>query len=73
MHHYEKLDTLCFMPARRPDVYKCRPGQILSLHAHAQGYISTAPSGLPIVFALIAILLWVMIDNREKYLPMIRE
>lgn len=33
--------------------------------------ISTAPSGLPIVFVLIAILLWVIIDNREKYLPMI--
>jgi uncharacterized membrane protein YphA (DoxX/SURF4 family) len=35
--------------------------------------ISMAPSGLPIVFALIAIILWVIIDNREKYLPMIRK
>jgi uncharacterized membrane protein YphA (DoxX/SURF4 family) len=35
--------------------------------------ISTAPSGLPIVFVLIAILLWVIIDNREKYMPMIRK
>ena len=35
--------------------------------------ISMAPSGLPIVFALIAIILWVIIDNREKYLPIIRE
>jgi uncharacterized membrane protein YphA (DoxX/SURF4 family) len=35
--------------------------------------ITTAPSGLPIVFVLIAILLWVIIDNREKYLPMIRK
>ncbi|WCT12509.1 MauE/DoxX family redox-associated membrane protein [Mucilaginibacter jinjuensis] len=35
--------------------------------------INTAPSGLPIVFVLIAILLWVIIDNREKYLPMIRK
>ena len=34
--------------------------------------ISMAPSGLPIVFALIAIILWVIIDKREKYLPMIR-
>jgi len=34
--------------------------------------ISMAPSGLPIVFALIAIIVWVIIDNREKYLPMIR-
>ena len=33
--------------------------------------ISMAPAGLPIVFALIAIVLWVIIDNREKYLPMI--
>jgi uncharacterized membrane protein YphA (DoxX/SURF4 family) len=33
--------------------------------------ISMAPSGLPIVFILIAITLWVIIDNREKYLPMI--
>lgn len=35
--------------------------------------ISMAPAGLPIVFALIAIVLWVIIDNREKYLPMIRK
>jgi uncharacterized membrane protein YphA (DoxX/SURF4 family) len=35
--------------------------------------ISMAPSGLPIVFALIAIIIWVIIDNREKYLPMIRK
>jgi len=35
--------------------------------------ISMAPSGLPIVFVLIAIILWVIIDNREKYLPMIRK
>jgi len=33
--------------------------------------ITMAPSGLPIVFAIIAIILWVIIDNREKYLPMI--
>ncbi|WP_143307423.1 MauE/DoxX family redox-associated membrane protein [Chitinophaga vietnamensis] len=33
--------------------------------------ITTAPSGLPIVLVLIAILLWVMIENKEKYLPMI--
>jgi uncharacterized membrane protein YphA (DoxX/SURF4 family) len=35
--------------------------------------INIAPSGLPIVFALIAIILWVIVDNREKYLPMIRK
>lgn len=35
--------------------------------------ISMAPSGLPIVFALIVIILWVIVDNREKYLPMIRK
>ncbi len=34
--------------------------------------ISMAPSGLPIVFALIAILAWVIIENRAKYMPMVR-
>lgn len=33
--------------------------------------ISMAPSGLPIVFALITIIAWVIIDQWEKYLPMI--
>ena len=31
-----------------------------------------APSGLPMALALLAINLWVIIENREKYLPMIR-
>jgi len=35
--------------------------------------ISMAPSGLFIAFPLFAIILWVIIDNREKYLPMIRK
>jgi len=35
--------------------------------------ISVAPSGLPIVFILIAIIFWVIIDNRKKYLPLIME
>jgi len=35
--------------------------------------ISTAPSGLPLVIILIAIILWTMVDNKEKYLPMIRK
>jgi len=35
--------------------------------------ISMAPSGLPIVFTLIAIIFWIIIDNREKYLPLIRK
>ncbi|WP_217604345.1 DoxX family membrane protein [Chitinophaga sp. GbtcB8] len=35
--------------------------------------ISMAPAGLPIVFALIAIIFWIIIDNREKYLPMLRK
>lgn len=35
--------------------------------------ISMAPSGLPLVLVLIAVVAWVMIDNREKYLPMIRQ
>jgi uncharacterized membrane protein YphA (DoxX/SURF4 family) len=35
--------------------------------------ISMSPSGLPIVFALIAILAWVIIDNRAKYLTMLQK
>ncbi len=31
-----------------------------------------APSGLPIALALFIIELWVIIENREKYLPMIK-
>ena len=31
-----------------------------------------APSGLPMVLALTAILIWAIIDNREKYLPLVR-
>lgn len=35
--------------------------------------ISMAPSGLPIVLILIAIVLWVIIENKEKYLPLLRK
>jgi len=35
--------------------------------------IYMAPSGLPIVLVLFAVILWVIIDNREKYLPMVRK
>jgi len=35
--------------------------------------IYMAPSGLPIVVAIIAVVVWVMIENKEKYMPMIRE
>lgn len=31
-----------------------------------------APSGLPIALVLFAINIWVIIENREKYLPMVR-
>lgn len=31
-----------------------------------------APSGLPIAVVLILINIWIMIENREKYMPMIR-
>ena len=31
-----------------------------------------APSGLPIALVLFAILIWIIIENREKYLPMVR-
>jgi uncharacterized membrane protein YphA (DoxX/SURF4 family) len=30
------------------------------------------PSGLPVALVLLAILIWVIIENRSKYLPMIR-
>ena len=35
--------------------------------------INMAPSDLPIVFALIAILAWVIIENRAKYLAMVKK
>ena len=35
--------------------------------------ISMAPSGLPIVFVLIVVLAWVIIENRAKYLPMVQK
>jgi uncharacterized membrane protein YphA (DoxX/SURF4 family) len=34
--------------------------------------IITAPSGLPIASVLLAINLWVIYENRNKYLPMIK-
>ncbi|TND10312.1 MAG: hypothetical protein FD123_560 [Bacteroidetes bacterium] len=35
-------------------------------------HIINIPAGLPIALALLAINIWVIIENREKYLPMIR-
>ena len=35
-------------------------------------HITTAPSGLPIALPLLAINIWIIIENREKYLPMIK-
>lgn len=35
-------------------------------------HIFLAPSGLPIAMVLFAILVWVMIENRKKYLPMVQ-
>jgi uncharacterized membrane protein YphA (DoxX/SURF4 family) len=34
--------------------------------------IYQAPSGLPLVLVMLAILVWVLIENREKYLPLVR-
>lgn len=34
-------------------------------------HLTVAPEGLPIALVLFAILVWVMIENKEKYLPMI--
>jgi uncharacterized membrane protein YphA (DoxX/SURF4 family) len=33
--------------------------------------IFNAPSGLPLALVLLAINLWIIIDNRNKYLPMV--
>ncbi len=35
-------------------------------------HIVNAPSGLPLALVLLAINLWVIIENRERYLPMIK-
>jgi uncharacterized membrane protein YphA (DoxX/SURF4 family) len=35
-------------------------------------HLTIAPEGLPIAIVLLAILVWVMIENREKYLPMVK-
>jgi hypothetical protein len=39
---------------------------IITFHAVA------APSGLPMGLILFAIMLWVMYDNRSKYLPLVQ-
>jgi len=35
-------------------------------------HIFLEPSGLPLALVLLAINLWVIIENREKYMPMIK-
>jgi len=35
-------------------------------------HIVNAPSGLPIALVLLAVNIWVIFENREKYLPMTR-
>jgi putative oxidoreductase len=35
-------------------------------------HIIDAPSGLPMALVLFAINIWVIIENREKYMPMIK-
>ena len=35
-------------------------------------HVVNMPSGLPIAVVLMAINLWIIIENRDKYLPMIR-
>ena len=35
-------------------------------------HIFLAPSGLPLAIVLLGIELWVIVENREKYLPMIQ-
>jgi hypothetical protein len=35
-------------------------------------HLTIAPEGLAVALALFAILVWLIIENKEKYLPMIR-
>ncbi len=35
-------------------------------------HIFVAPSGLPIALAIWAMLLWIIYDNRQKYIPIIK-
>jgi uncharacterized membrane protein YphA (DoxX/SURF4 family) len=35
-------------------------------------HLMVAPSGLPMALILFAINIWVIVENREKYLPMVR-
>ncbi|HOY11680.1 MAG TPA: hypothetical protein PLY70_01015 [Saprospiraceae bacterium] len=35
-------------------------------------HISVAPSGLPIAIVIWAILIWIIYENRERYLPIIK-
>ena len=35
-------------------------------------HITSAPSGIPLALVLLAIEIWVIIENRDKYLPMIK-
>ncbi len=35
-------------------------------------HFTVAQSGLPIALALFAVLIWAMVENREKYYPLIR-
>jgi uncharacterized membrane protein YphA (DoxX/SURF4 family) len=35
-------------------------------------HLTIAPEGLPMAIILFAVLIWVMIENRDRYLPMIR-
>lgn len=35
-------------------------------------HLTVAPEGLPMALILLAILVWVIVENREKYLPMVR-
>ena|ERR1700735_4444714 len=35
--------------------------------------ISMYPTALPVVFAMVAVVLWVIVENREKYLPMVKK
>lgn len=35
-------------------------------------HLTVAPEGLPMALVLFAILVWVIVENRERYLPMVK-
>lgn len=58
---------LCFPRTRALGVLVLFPVMVGVLLIH----LTVAPSGLPIILAIWAILIWIIIEERRKYLPLI--